>query len=192
MDAACTAVEWTLQHTICVLPGVQLTSGTSEPPSLRYAGVNVQARGASDLRALVRHPAMQDTRSLELVQAGIEMADPRVLSVGAGSSCLLFIPKTSAEAIFSWKEDDVRLASWDVFGGCTIEALQALPAPREGGDINMSEASAAGDSKRKERVDVDSEALAGAYGQDGSGASGMDPDAASGEQDGSTRKKGAR
>jgi len=120
------------------------------------------------------------------------MADPRVLSVGAGSSCLLFIPKTSAEAIFSWKEDDVRLASWDVFGGCTIEALQALPAPREGGDINMSEASAAGDSKRKERVDVDSEALAGAYGQDGGGASGMDPDAASGEQDGSTRKKSTR
>ena len=142
---------------MCILPGVRATHPEHGPLDLQYAGRNVKAipNGASDLGSLVRHPAMLDTRSTELVKAGIQMVKARVVHVGKERTCLLFIPGTSQHVIYSWKDDDVRFQQWNVLGGSSIEELQSLPAPSKDDDAHMTAGSAVEDPKRKGRVESD-------------------------------------
>ena len=142
---------------MCILPGVRATHPEHGPPDLQYAGRNVEAivTGVSDLRSLVRHPAMLDTRSTELVKAGIQMVKPSVVHVGKERTCLLFIPGTSRHVIYSWKDDDIRFQQWNVLGGSSIEELLSLPASSKDDDAHMTAGSAAADPKRKGRAESD-------------------------------------
>ena len=157
MEAAHDAVEEVLGETMCILPGVRAIHPEHGPLDLQYAGRNVEAivTGVSDLRSLVQHPAMLDTRSTELVKAGIQMVKPSVVHVGKERTCLLFIPGTSRHVIYSWKDDDIRFQQWNVLGGSSIEELLSLPASSKDDDAHMTAGSAAADPKRKGRAESD-------------------------------------
>ena len=102
-----------------------------------------------DLRKLVPHPAMLDTRCAEIAQAAAEASGAQMRNVGEGLTCLLFVP---ASMDHDWPEQDPRFEKWEAMCGATIEDLDRLMAKRGRGQ--EAEGSASTGSKPN-AMDVD-------------------------------------
>jgi len=155
-DAVYDGVEEALRQ-MCVLPGMRLLREPMQH-TLQYVGKNIPAStkvgsdaAVPDLRKLVPHPAMLDTRCAEIVQAAAETSGAQMRNVGKGLTCLLFVPAaTSMDR--AWPEQDPRFEKWDVMGGATIEDLDRLMAKRGRGQETEGSASTGGEPNA---MDVD-------------------------------------
>ena len=155
-DAVYDGVEEALRQ-MCVLPGMRLLREPMQH-TLQYVGKNIPAStkvgsdaAVPDLRKLVPHPAMLDTRCAEIVQTAAETSGAQMRNVGKGLTCLLFVPAaTSMDR--AWPEQDPRFEKWDVMGGATIEDLDRLMAKRGRGQETEGSASTGGEPNA---MDVD-------------------------------------
>ena len=135
-DAVYDGVEAALEQ-MCILPGVRLIREPMQC-TLQYVGKNIPAStrigpgtAVPDLRKLVPHPAMLDTRCAEIALAAAETSRAQMRNVGEGLTCLLFVPATSTDHEYTWPEQDPRFEKWDVMRGATVEDLGRLMAERE-------------------------------------------------------------
>ena len=149
-DAVYDGVEKALEQT-CILPGVRLVREPMQH-KLQYVGKNIPASikagsgtAVPDLRQLVPHPAMLDTRCAEIALAAAEVSSAQMRNVGEGLTCLLFAPAASMDHEDAWPEQDPRFEKWDVMCGATIEDLNKLMANRKRGQEAEGCASAGGD-----------------------------------------------
>ena len=149
-DAVYDGVEKALEQ-ICILPGVRLVREPMQL-TLQYVGKNIPASikagsgtAVPDLRQLVPHPAMLDTRCAEIALAAAEVSSAQMRNVGGGLTCLLFAPAASTDHEDAWPEQDPRFEKWDVMRGATIEDLNKLMANRKRGQEAEGCASAGGD-----------------------------------------------
>ena len=149
-DAVYDGVETALEQ-ICILPGVRLVREPMQH-TLQYVGKNVPASikagsgpAVPDLRKLVPHPAMLDTRCAEIALAAAEVSSAQMRNVGGGLTCLLFAPAASMDHEDAWPEQDPRFEKWDVMRGATIEDLNKLMANRKRGQEAEGCASAGGE-----------------------------------------------
>jgi hypothetical protein len=143
-DAVYDGVEAALEQ-MCILPGVRLIREPMQC-TLQYVGKNIPAStrigpgtAVPDLRKLVPHPAMLDTRCAEIALAAAETSRAQMRNVGEGLTCLLFFPATSTDHEYAWPEHDPRFEKWDVMRGATVEDLRALPVVSIGGGRPMAE-----------------------------------------------------
>jgi len=153
-DAAHDGVEAALGK-MCILPGVRVVREPMQH-TLQYVGKNIPAStkvgpgtAVPDLRKLVPHPAMLDTRCAEIAQAAAEASGAQMRNVGEGLTCLLFVP---ASMDHDWPEQDPRFEKWEAMCGATIEDLDRLMAKRGRGQ--EAEGSASTGSKPN-AMDVD-------------------------------------
>ena len=149
-DAVYDGVEKALEQT-CILPGVRLVREPMQH-KLQYVGKNIPASSKAgsgtavpDLRQLVPHPAMLDTRCAEIALAAAGVSSAQMRNVGKGLTCLLFTPAASMDHEDAWPEQDPRFEKWDVMCGATIEDLNKLMANRKRGQEAEGCASAGGD-----------------------------------------------
>jgi len=149
-DAVYDGVEAALEQ-MCILPGVRLFREPMQH-ALQYVGKNIPAStkvgpgtAVPDLRKLVPHPAMLDTRCAEIALAAAETSRAQMRNVGEGLTCLLFVPATSTDHEDAWPEQDPRFEKWDVMRGATIEDLGRLMAKRGRGQEAEGSASTGGE-----------------------------------------------
>ena len=127
---------------MCILPGMRLFREPMQH-TLQYVGKNIPAStkvgpgtAVPDLRKLVPHPALLDTRCAEIAQAAAEASGAQMRNVGD----------------HAWPEQDPRFEKWDVMGGATIEDLDRLMAKRGRGQEAEGSASTGGEPNA---MDVD-------------------------------------
>jgi hypothetical protein len=158
-DAVYDGVETALEQ-ICILPGVRLVREPMQH-TLQYVGKNIPASikagsgtAVPDLRQLVPHPAMLDTRCAEIALAAAEVSSAQMRNVGGGLTCLLFAPAASTDHEDVWPEQDPRFEKWNVMRGATIEDLNKLMTNRKRGQEAEGCASAGGDSSAMDEDSV--------------------------------------